>query len=75
MKVSQFPISTLRDTPADAEVISQVCQGTHFCSHESMIDYIKQQIKTHQGPQTLLVKGANSAGMFKVAAAVKEMFA
>lgn len=59
----------------DAEVISQVCQGTHFCSHESMIDYIKQQIKTHQGPQTLLVKGANSAGMFKVAAAVKEMFA
>ncbi|MEF1253834.1 UDP-N-acetylmuramoyl-tripeptide--D-alanyl-D-alanine ligase [Vibrio sp. M260112] len=59
---------------ADAKAISNECDGLHFDSHQSMIDYIKQQIVQHQEPQTLLVKGANSAGMSKVATAVKEMY-
>ncbi|RTZ16029.1 UDP-N-acetylmuramoyl-tripeptide--D-alanyl-D-alanine ligase [Vibrio aquaticus] len=59
---------------ADAKAISDECDGTHFEDHQSMIDFIKQQVEQHQAPQTLLVKGANSAGMSKVAAAVKEMY-
>ncbi len=60
---------------ADAKAISKECGGRHFDSHQSMIDYIKQQIEQHpHQPQTLLVKGANSAGMSQVAAAVKEMY-
>lgn len=60
---------------ADAKAISQECGGLHFESHQSMIDYIKQQITQHTDqPQTLLVKGANSAGMSQVATAVKEMY-
>ncbi len=59
---------------ADAKAISDECGGIHFEDHQSMIDYIKQQIEQHQQPQTLLVKGANSAGMSKIAAAVKEMY-
>ncbi|MFM2590844.1 UDP-N-acetylmuramoyl-tripeptide--D-alanyl-D-alanine ligase [Vibrio sp. TBV020] len=59
---------------ADAKAISEECDGLHFEDHQSMIDFIKQQIEQHQEPQTLLVKGANSAGMSKVATAVKEMY-
>lgn len=59
---------------ADAKAISQVCQGTHFTSHEDMVDFIKQQMHHLSGPQVLLVKGANSAGMSKVATALKEMY-
>ncbi|KGY13677.1 UDP-N-acetylmuramoyl-tripeptide--D-alanyl-D-alanine ligase [Vibrio tubiashii] len=59
---------------ADAKAISDKCGGIHFEDDQSMIDYIKQQIEQHQQPQTLLVKGANSAGMSKIAAAVKEMY-
>jgi UDP-N-acetylmuramoyl-tripeptide--D-alanyl-D-alanine ligase len=58
----------------DAKAISEECGGLHFEDHQSMIDFIKQQIEQHQEPQILLVKGANSAGMSKVAAAVKEMY-
>ncbi|RJX74408.1 UDP-N-acetylmuramoyl-tripeptide--D-alanyl-D-alanine ligase [Vibrio sinensis] len=59
---------------ADAKAISQVCNGTHFTSHEDMVDFIKQQMHHLSGPQVLLVKGANSAGMSKVATALKEMY-
>jgi len=59
---------------ADAKAISDVCQGTHFDTHESMIEFIKHQLALHQEPQTLLVKGANSAGMSKIAGALKEMY-
>ncbi|AIW14965.1 UDP-N-acetylmuramoyl-tripeptide--D-alanyl-D-alanine ligase [Vibrio tubiashii] len=58
---------------ADAKAISEECGGIHFEDHQSMIDYIKQQIEQSQQAQTLLVKGANSAGMSKIATAVKEM--
>jgi len=59
---------------ADAKAISEECGGIHFEDHQSMIDYIKQQIEQSQQAQTLLVKGANSAGMSKIATAVKEMY-
>jgi UDP-N-acetylmuramoyl-tripeptide--D-alanyl-D-alanine ligase len=59
---------------ADAKAISDECGGIHFSNHQSMIDYIKQHLARHQEQQTLLVKGANSAGMSKVATAVKEMY-
>ncbi|WP_159738065.1 UDP-N-acetylmuramoyl-tripeptide--D-alanyl-D-alanine ligase [Vibrio atypicus] len=59
---------------ADAKAISEQCQGTHFDTHESMIEFIEQQLIQHDEPQTLLVKGANSAGMSKIAAALKEMY-
>lgn len=59
---------------ADAKAISDVCQGQHFESHNSMITFIQQQLPHHSGPHTLLVKGANSAGMSKVATALKEIY-
>lgn len=62
----------------DARVISEECQGHHFDSHVQMIEFIRHELsssldKTEQ--HTLLVKGANSAGMFKVANALKERVA
>tara|TARA_Y100001960_G_C14769699_1_gene879182 strand:- start:2335 stop:3693 length:1359 start_codon:yes stop_codon:yes gene_type:complete len=59
---------------ADAKAISEECQGTHFDTHVAMIEFIKQQLPLHNEAQTLLVKGANSAGMSKIATALKEMY-
>ena len=59
---------------ADAKAISDVCDGKHFDTHDSMIEFVKQQLTQHQEPQTLLVKGANSAGMSKIVAALKEIY-
>ncbi|MGR5168046.1 UDP-N-acetylmuramoyl-tripeptide--D-alanyl-D-alanine ligase [Vibrio astriarenae] len=60
----------------DARVISEECQGIHFEDHDTMIDYIRSELarslEVSKQKQTLLVKGANSAGMFKVAKALKE---
>lgn len=59
----------------DAKAISDVCHGKHFSNHESMIQYIEQQLVKHDTQtHTLLVKGANSAGMSKVATALKEKY-
>ncbi|WP_329346985.1 UDP-N-acetylmuramoyl-tripeptide--D-alanyl-D-alanine ligase [Vibrio natriegens] len=60
---------------ADAKVISDLCDGTHFETHQDMIDYIKQHLdQTVSENHTMLVKGANGARMFEVAAALKEYF-
>ncbi|MDK9775291.1 MULTISPECIES: UDP-N-acetylmuramoyl-tripeptide--D-alanyl-D-alanine ligase [unclassified Vibrio] len=59
----------------DAKVISDLCSGVHFETHEAIIDYIKQHLTLASSDNhTVLVKGANSAGMFKIAAALKEYF-
>ncbi|MFA0566782.1 UDP-N-acetylmuramoyl-tripeptide--D-alanyl-D-alanine ligase [Vibrio gallaecicus] len=59
----------------DTKVISDVCNGIHFETHSEMITYIKQQLTlSNSTNHTLLVKGANSAGMNKIAAALKETF-
>ncbi|MGR5408715.1 UDP-N-acetylmuramoyl-tripeptide--D-alanyl-D-alanine ligase [Vibrio sp. PNB22_8_1] len=60
---------------ADAKVISTLCDGIHFETHQEMIDYIKQHLD-QAAPEchTILVKGANGARMFEVAAALKEYY-
>jgi UDP-N-acetylmuramoyl-tripeptide--D-alanyl-D-alanine ligase len=59
----------------DARVISDVCQGQHFSTHKDMISFIEQQLDANKDDtHILLVKGANSAGMSKVAAALKEKY-
>jgi UDP-N-acetylmuramoyl-tripeptide--D-alanyl-D-alanine ligase len=59
----------------DARVISDVCQGQHFSTHKDMISFIEQQLDADKDDtHILLVKGANSAGMSKVAAALKEKY-
>ncbi len=59
----------------DAKVISDVCHGSHFESHQDMISFIEQKLEQQQDrSHVLLVKGANSAGMSKIAGALKEKF-
>ena len=59
----------------DTKVISEVCHGRHFENHADMIAYIEQQLsQSDQDSHILLAKGANSAGMGKVAAALKEKY-
>ncbi|MDK9760277.1 UDP-N-acetylmuramoyl-tripeptide--D-alanyl-D-alanine ligase, partial [Vibrio sp. D173a] len=59
----------------DTKVISEICNGTHFTAHQAMIAHIEQQLSLpNHASHTLLVKGANSAGMSKIAAALKENF-
>ncbi len=60
---------------SDAKVISDLCDGIHFETHQEMIDYIKQHLdQVVSENHTILVKGANGARMFEVAAALKEYF-
>ncbi|WP_234494508.1 UDP-N-acetylmuramoyl-tripeptide--D-alanyl-D-alanine ligase [Vibrio maritimus] len=59
----------------DAKVISDLCSGQHFESHDSMLEYIERTlVQLNQTPHTLLVKGALSAGMFNIANALKEKY-
>jgi len=59
----------------DARVISELCHGKHFTTHQDMMAYIEQQLDNNkQHDRVLLVKGAHSAGMSKIAAALKEKF-
>ncbi|MCL9781475.1 UDP-N-acetylmuramoyl-tripeptide--D-alanyl-D-alanine ligase [Vibrio sp. S4M6] len=58
-----------------AQVISQVCHGNHFASHNELISYINHHLLLEENySHTLLVKGANSARMFEVAASLKETY-
>lgn len=57
----------------DAKVISEECHGIHFSSHQDIIEYIEQQLLEEKDQQhTLLIKGANSTGMSKIVAALRE---
>lgn len=59
----------------DTRIISQLCGGKHFSDHGEMIEYIKQNLANEHGVNhTVLVKGANSAGMSKIAAALRENY-
>ena len=59
----------------ETKMISELCHGLHFSSHQSMVDYIEQQLSRNDNQQhVLLVKGANSAGMSNVVAALKEKY-
>ena len=57
----------------DTKVISEICHGCHFGGHDELIAFIEQQLELHIDKEhTLLIKGANSARMSKIAAALKE---
>ncbi|MFG0888504.1 UDP-N-acetylmuramoyl-tripeptide--D-alanyl-D-alanine ligase [Vibrio sp. CJQ_6] len=59
----------------DAKVISDVCHGRHFASHQDMIMFIEQHLEQQPDhTHVLIVKGANSAGMSKIVAALKEKY-
>ncbi|WPC74619.1 UDP-N-acetylmuramoyl-tripeptide--D-alanyl-D-alanine ligase [Vibrio porteresiae] len=59
----------------DAKVISDICHGHHFATHDDMVAYIEQQLDLENAySHVLLVKGALSSGMGKVVAALKENF-
>ncbi|MGO1297067.1 MAG: UDP-N-acetylmuramoyl-tripeptide--D-alanyl-D-alanine ligase [Vibrio sp.] len=59
----------------DTKIISEVCQGQHFATHEDMIAFIRQQLqKECKSTHTLLIKGALSSGMGKIVAALKEIY-
>lgn len=59
----------------EAEVISQLCHGNHFVTHNDLISYVNHHLSLEENHQhTILVKGANSARMFEIAASLKEKF-
>ncbi|MDG3089061.1 UDP-N-acetylmuramoyl-tripeptide--D-alanyl-D-alanine ligase [Vibrio hannami] len=59
----------------DTKVISDVCNGLHFDTHDELLTYIEQNLyKDSVQVHTLLVKGANSARMSTVAEALKENY-
>lgn len=59
----------------DTKIISEICHGQHFASHEQMIAYIQQHLDTTaQQDHTILVKGANSSKMSKIVAALQEKY-
>jgi UDP-N-acetylmuramoyl-tripeptide--D-alanyl-D-alanine ligase len=59
----------------DAKVISDLCGGHHFKSHDDMFAHIEHTLtQLNQTSHTLLVKGALSAGMFTIANALKEKY-
>jgi UDP-N-acetylmuramoyl-tripeptide--D-alanyl-D-alanine ligase len=57
----------------DTKVISELCHGHHFADHQALIAFIDQQLEQRADQKhTLLIKGANSARMSDIAAALKE---
>ncbi|SHO56719.1 UDP-N-acetylmuramoyl-tripeptide--D-alanyl-D-alanine ligase [Vibrio quintilis] len=61
---------------SETKVISEICGGIHFDSHQDIIDYINSGLdKENLAQHVLLVKGAHSAGMSKVVTALKEKYA
>jgi UDP-N-acetylmuramoyl-tripeptide--D-alanyl-D-alanine ligase len=59
----------------DARVISDLSSGIHFECHDAMNDYIQTKLtESTNVPHTILVKGANSAGMYYIARVLKENY-
>ncbi|GAM54192.1 UDP-N-acetylmuramoylalanyl-D-glutamyl-2,6-diaminopimelate-D-alanyl-D-alanine ligase [Vibrio ishigakensis] len=70
---AQFSFEHVLTYGEDTKAISEETGGIHFEDHQSMLEYVEQNILLDsQSQHTLLVKGANSAQMGKVAAALKE---
>lgn len=70
---AQFEFEHVVTYGSETKVISDICSGQHFYTHTELITYIEQQLQQSAShSHTLLVKGANSAGMSKVAEALKE---
>lgn len=72
---AQFNFEHVLTYGEDTKIISEICNGRHFDSHDALIAYLKQQLADSTGQvHTLLVKGANSSKMSRVAAALKEKY-
>lgn len=70
---AQFNFEYVLTYGDDARIISQLCKGVHFDTHMDMISYIELQLSMQMDKHhILLIKGANSAGMSKIATALKE---
>ncbi len=70
---AQFNFENVITYGDDARVISELCHGRHFSTHDELVDYIEAQLqKAPEQAHTLLVKGANGARMSVVANALKE---
>ncbi len=70
---AQFNFENVLTYGDDAKIISELCHGQHFSTHDKLINYIESQLqKAPQQAHTLLVKGANGARMSTVANALKE---
>ena len=67
---TQFNFEHVLTYGDDAKIISNICQGVHFDSHEDIMNYIEQHIKTTTN--TILIKGAKSSGMSNVVFAIQE---
>ncbi len=73
---AQFSFDYVLTYGEDSKVISDVCAGVHFATHDEMITFITQQLEQQTDQtHTLLVKGANSSKMSQIVAALKENYA
>ncbi|MGB2079183.1 MAG: UDP-N-acetylmuramoyl-tripeptide--D-alanyl-D-alanine ligase [Vibrio sp.] len=60
----------------DTKIISELCGGVHFETHQEMQAYIQQHLNSQaQQNHTLLIKGANSSKMSQIVAALQENYA
>ncbi|MDV7104509.1 UDP-N-acetylmuramoyl-tripeptide--D-alanyl-D-alanine ligase [Vibrio sp. TH_r3] len=70
---AQFNFEHVVTFGEDAKVISKLCHGLHFSTHDELIEYLNQQLQdTTEQVHTVLIKGANGARMSIVAEALKE---
>ncbi|MDB1122994.1 UDP-N-acetylmuramoyl-tripeptide--D-alanyl-D-alanine ligase [Vibrio algarum] len=70
---AQFNFENVLTFGVEAKVISDMCHGLHFSTHDELIDYMLQQLQTTpRQAHTVLVKGANGARMSVVVEALKE---
>lgn len=74
-RAAQYDFEHVLTYGDDAAVISALCQGEHFSTHAELLAYIEQHLPLDTPHKhTLLVKGANSAGMFQIAASLQETY-
>ncbi|MGF1741252.1 UDP-N-acetylmuramoyl-tripeptide--D-alanyl-D-alanine ligase [Vibrio profundum] len=74
-RAAQYDFEHVLTYGYDAAVISALCQGEHFSTHSDLLAYIEQHLPLDPPHKhTLLVKGANSAGMFQIAASLQEIY-
>lgn len=70
---AQFNFEHVLTFGSDAKVISDICNGQNFSTHDELIEYIEVELeKVLDTAHTVLIKGANGARMSTVAKALKE---
>jgi len=70
---AQFSFDNVLTFGQETEIISKICHGQNFSTHNELIDYMEQHLqKTSEQAHTVLIKGANGARMSVVVEALKE---